>query len=139
MADLFDYMDAPGYDEASFAGEATPPSNLFFIPPGVAFADLIAKQLMVETADQPDTLPDYVLMVPNRRSAKVMRDAFLRQSQGAVTLLPTIRPLGEADEDELAIYGAGGEQAALDLPPAIPDLQRKLLLTQLIMGRPDHR
>ncbi|BDW90762.1 double-strand break repair protein AddB [Thalassospira tepidiphila] len=139
MADLFDYMDAPEYDEASFAGEATPPSNLFFIPPGVAFADLIAKQLMAETADQPDTLPDYVLMVPNRRSAKVMRDAFLRQSQGAVTLLPTIRPLGEADEDELAIYGAGGEQAALDLPPAIPDLQRKLLLTQLIMGRPDHR
>ena len=139
MADLFDYMDAPDYDEASFAGEATPPSNLFFIPPGVAFADLIAKQLMAETADQPDTLPDYVLMVPNRRSAKVMRDAFLRQSQGAVTLLPTIRPLGEADEDELAIYGAGGEQAALDLPPAIPDLQRKLLLTQLIMGRPDHR
>ncbi|AXO13262.1 double-strand break repair protein AddB [Thalassospira indica] len=139
MADLFDYMDVPAYDEASFAGEATPPSNLFFIPPGVAFADLIAKQLMAETADQPDTLPDYVLMVPNRRSAKVMRDAFLRQSQGAVTLLPTIRPLGEADEDELAIYGAGGEQAALDLPPAIPDLQRKLLLTQLIMGRPDHR
>jgi len=139
MADLFDYMDAPDYDEAAFVGEATPPSNLFFIPPGVAFADLIAKQLMVETADQPDTLPDYVLMVPNRRSAKVMRDAFLRQSHGAVTLLPTIRPLGEADEDELAIYGAGGEQAALDLPPAIPDLQRKLLLTQLIMGRPDHR
>jgi ATP-dependent helicase/nuclease subunit B len=139
MADLFDYMDAPDYDEAAFAGEASPPSNLFFIPPGVAFADLIAKQLMAETADQPDRLPDYVLMVPNRRSAKVMRDAFLRQSQGAVTLLPTIRPLGEADEDELAIYGAGGEQAALDLPPAIPDLQRKLLLTQLIMGRPDHR
>lgn len=139
MADLFDYMDAPEYDEASFAGDATPPSNLFFIPPGVAFSDLIAKQLIAETADQPDTLPDYVLMVPNRRSAKVMRDAFLRQSQGAVTLLPTIRPLGEADEDELAIYGAGGEQAALDLPPAIPDLQRKLLLTQLIMGRPDHR
>ena len=139
MADLFDYMDAPEYDEASFAGTLTPPSNLFFIPPGVAFADLIAKQLIAETADQPDSLPDYVLMVPNRRSAKVMRDAFLRQSQGAVTLLPTIRPLGEADEDELAIYGAGGEQAALDLPPAIPDLQRKLLLTQLIMGRPDHR
>lgn len=92
MADLFDYMDAPDDDEAAFAGEATLPSNLFFIPPGVAFADLIAKQLMAETADQPDTLPDYVLMVPNRRSAKVMRDAFLRQSQGAVTLLPTIRP-----------------------------------------------
>ena len=139
MADLFDNLDVPDYDEASFAGQAAPQSNLFFIPPGVAFADLIAKQLITETADQPDHLPDYVLMVPNRRSAKVMRDAFLRQSKGAVTLLPTIRPLGEADEDELAIYGAGGEQAALDLPPAIPDLQRKLLLTQLIMGRPDHR
>ncbi|PKR59110.1 double-strand break repair protein AddB [Thalassospira lohafexi] len=135
MADLFDYMDASD----AFAQDMANPENLFFIPPGEAFADLIAKQLMTETADQPDALPDYVLMVPNRRSAKVMRDAFLRQSGGAVTLLPTIRPLGEADEDELAIYGAGGQQAALDLPPAIPDLQRKLLLTRLIMTRSDHR
>ncbi len=139
MADLFDYMDAPEYDDDPFAYYGALPENLYFIPPGEAFADLIAKQLMAETADQPDQLPDYVLMVPNRRSAKVMRDAFLRQSNGAVTLLPTIRPLGEADEDELAIYGAGGEQAALDLPPSIPDLQRKLLLTRLIMNRPDHR
>ena len=101
MADLFDYMDAPD----AFAQDMANPENLFFIPPGEAFADLIAKQLMAETVDQPDALPDYVLMVPNRRSAKVMRDAFLRQSGGAVTLLPTIRPLGEADEDELAVYG----------------------------------
>lgn len=142
MADLFDYMDAPEYPDDGadpFGGEDALAQNLFFIPPGEAFADLIARQLIAETADQPVALPDYVLMVPNRRSAKVMRDAFLRQSNGAVTLLPTIRPLGEADEDELAIYGAGGEQAALDLPPAIPDLQRKLLLTRLIMNRPDHR
>jgi len=138
MADLFDYMDEPS-PFAPFPDEMANPENLFFIPPGEAFADLIAKQLMAETADQPDALPDYVLMVPNRRSAKVMRDAFLRQSGGAVTLLPTIRPLGEADEDELAVYGAGGQQAALDLPPAIPDLQRKLLLTRLIMTRSDHR
>ena len=135
MADLFDYMDASD----AFAQDMANPENLFFVPPGEAFADLIAKQLMAETTDQPDALPDYVLMVPNRRSAKVMRDAFLRQSGGAVTLLPTIRPLGEADEDELAVYGAGGQQATLDLPPAIPDLQRKLLLTRLIMTRSDHR
>jgi len=135
MADLFDYMDAADH----FAAPAAQPENLFYIPPGAAFADLIAKQLMAETAAEPVALPDYVLMVPNRRSAKVMRDAFLRQSNGAVTMLPTIRALGEADEDELAIYGAGGEQAALDLPPSIPDLQRKLLLTRLIMNRPDHK
>ncbi|KZB66993.1 double-strand break repair protein AddB [Thalassospira lucentensis] len=135
MADLFDYMDAAD----TFAAPAAQPENLFYIPPGAAFADLIAKQLIAETASQPVALSDYVLMVPNRRSAKVMRDAFLRQSNGAVTMLPTIRALGEADEDELAIYGAGGEQAALDLPPSIPDLQRKLLLTRLIMNRPDHK
>ncbi|MCC9621005.1 double-strand break repair protein AddB [Thalassospira sp. MA62] len=139
MADLFDYTDDQYRAADEFAPQAANPENLFFIPPGEGFADLIAKQLIAETADHPISLPDYVLMVPNRRSAKVMRDAFLRQSGGAVTLLPTIRPLGEADEDELAIYGTGGEQAALDLPPAIPDLQRKLLLTRLIMNRPDHR
>ena len=49
MADLFDYMDAPD----AFAQDMANPENLFFIPPGEAFADLIAKQLMAETVDPP--------------------------------------------------------------------------------------
>ncbi|MFH1806633.1 MAG: double-strand break repair protein AddB [Pseudomonadota bacterium] len=119
--------------------------NLYSIAPGLPFADLIARHLLAETADQPLLLSDYVILVPNHRSCKVMRDAFLRQSAGKVTLLPTIRAMGEADEDELTVLGtpgqAGGQTDApeIDLPPAIADLQRKLLLTRMIMARPDHK
>ncbi|WP_252509743.1 double-strand break repair protein AddB [Thalassospira sp. TSL5-1] len=113
--------------------------NLFYIPPGAPFADMIARQLLRETADQPVILSDTLLLVPNRRSCKVMRDAFLRQTEGRVTLLPTIRPLGEADEDELAMFGKADQDVVLNLPPAIPDLQRKLLLTRLIMSRADYK
>tara|TARA_R110001583_G_scaffold179320_2_gene335962 strand:- start:55189 stop:58431 length:3243 start_codon:yes stop_codon:yes gene_type:complete len=113
--------------------------NLFYIPPGAPFADMLAQQLLRETADQRVILSDTLLLVPNRRSCKVMRDAFLRQTQGKVTLLPTIRPLGEADEDELAMFGRADQDVVLDLPPAIPDLQRKLLLTRLIMSRADYK
>ncbi|WP_245881179.1 double-strand break repair protein AddB [Thalassospira marina] len=113
--------------------------NLFYIPPGAPFADMLAQQLLREAASQPVILSDTLLLVPNRRSCKVMRDAFLRQTQGKVTLLPTIRPLGEADEDELAMFGVADQDALLDLPPAIPDLQRKLLLTRLIMSRADYK
>lgn len=115
-------------------------NNLFHIPPGAPFADLIARQLLDEARGEGAiTLSDTLLLVPNRRSCKVMRDAFLRQSAGQVTLLPTIRPLGEADEDELAVFSASDKGLLLDLPPAIPDLQRKLLLTRMIMRQPDHR
>ncbi len=113
--------------------------NLFYIPPGAPFADMIARQLLRETAEQPVILSDTLLLVPNRRSCKVMRDAFLRQTEGRVTLLPTIRPLGEADEDELAMFGKADQDVVLNLPPAIPDLQRKLLLTRLIMSRADYK
>ncbi|MCS5607366.1 MAG: hypothetical protein NZ936_17375, partial [Alphaproteobacteria bacterium] len=60
MADLFDYMDAPEYPDNGadpFGGEDALAQNLFFIPPGEAFADLIARQMIAETADQPVALP----------------------------------------------------------------------------------
>ena len=48
-------------------------------------------------------------------------------------LLPAMRAIGDVDEDELALGedDAAGA-AALDCPPAIGDLERQLLLAQLI-------
>jgi ATP-dependent helicase/nuclease subunit B len=58
------------------------------------------------------------------------REAFLDELKSAV--LPRIVPLGDIDEDELVFADATNE-AALELPPALPPLQRRLLLAQLVM------
>src|SRR5262249_24064690 len=67
-----------------------------------------------------------------------LREAFLRLSGeeggGTPLLLPRLRPIGDLDADEIAL--GGGEVAnapTLSIPPAVPELRRRLLLTQLVL------
>src|SRR5439155_5663602 len=53
---------------------------------------------------------------------------------GAPLLLPRLRPIGDLDDDEIALGNSGIEDPTLAIPPAIPELRRRLLLTQLVLG-----
>ncbi len=70
------------------------------------------------------------LFLPTRRACALAREAFLDELKSAV--LPRIVPLGDIDEDELVFADATNE-TALELPPALPPLQRRLLLARLVM------
>ena len=68
-----------------------------------------------------------------------MLDAFLEASGGRAMLLPRIRPIGGADDDESLLAGLGDEFAAgspeaLEVPPAIEPIERQLALTGLVMA-----
>lgn len=110
------------------------------IPSGVAFADALASGLIERFGA--DGIPDIMLLVPNRRAARALQDAFLRQSGGTPMLLPEMRPLGEIDEDEIFFADTGlGDTGladtdlgdALDLPPAIPEMRRRAMLAELVL------
>ena len=51
------------------------------------------------------TLSDVLILLPNRRAVRSLRDAFLRQAGGKSMLLPRIEPIGDVDEDELFLSG----------------------------------
>ena len=104
--------------------------KVFSIPPGESFVDALAGGLMEETAGDPLALSAMLILLPNRRACRALREAFLRRSGGRPMLLPRMRPLGDADEEELALDGGGD----LLLPPAAPPLARQLLLARLIMA-----
>ena len=77
-----------------------------------------------------------VLAALPRRGAQArsLREAFLRltgegSDPGAPLLLPRMRPIGDIDFDEFE--SAGDETLAV--PPAIPELRRRLLLTRLVL------
>jgi ATP-dependent helicase/nuclease subunit B len=117
--------------------------NVSTIPPNLPFVDTLAADLLARTADDPLALADYVVLLPTRRACRALADAFLRNSDGDALLLPGLRPIGDVDDEELAIAGdqTGGESgngaAALDLPPAISDLRRRILLSRLVLGQRD--
>jgi ATP-dependent helicase/nuclease subunit B len=109
--------------------------TIYSIPPGVPFVDALAQGLLDRHADNPMALSATTLLLPTRRACRALTEAFLRRSDGAALLLPRMLPIGETEEIDplLSAEDEPGGRDALDLPPAIPDLQRRLALSRLIL------
>jgi ATP-dependent helicase/nuclease subunit B len=82
----------------------------------------------------PERLAQATLYLPTRRAGRMAREIFLDVLGTDAVLLPRIVALGDIDEDELefAQAAAGTDLAALDTPPALEGIHRRLLLAQLI-------
>jgi len=101
--------------------------NLFTIPPGVPFLDSIAAEWLGRAGSDPLAISRGLILLPTRRAARALAEAFLRASGGRPLLLPRITALGALDEAPLTLAGA------LDLPPAVEPAQRLAALTLLIL------
>ncbi len=89
-------------------------------------ADL-AKGLL--EALRPDDLPDATVLLPTRRSARALADAFLAAAPDRALLLPQMRALGDLDEDE-APFEPG--DIGSRLPSAISPARRRFELAGLV-------
>jgi ATP-dependent helicase/nuclease subunit B len=88
--------------------------------------------LFAGRAADPLELAAATILLPTRRAARSLREAFLRQGDAAPLLLPRMQPLGDLDADELLL---DAESTLTDLPPPIAPLRRRLLLARLIAKR----
>ncbi|WP_428488723.1 double-strand break repair protein AddB [Rhodopila sp.] len=107
--------------------------NLFAVPPHLAFLDALASGWLARcrhraTGDDPLGPSRGLILLPTRRSARALAEAFLRVVDGRPLLLPRIVALGALDETPLALAGA------LDLPPAVDPMQRLAALSALILA-----
>lgn len=111
---------------------------LFTMPPGSPFLERLAAALLADPAlggrfaGAPE-LADITILLPTRRAVRALGEAFLRASGGAALILPTIRTLGDVDEDDLILDPKGMGADALGLPPAMPALERQLRLARMIV------
>ena len=101
---------------------------LFTLPPHIPFLDAIAAEWLTRAGPDPLRVADGLILLPTRRAARALADAFLRVSDGRALLLPRIVAIGALDETPLALAGA------LDLPPAIDPLDRVAHLARLILA-----
>jgi ATP-dependent helicase/nuclease subunit B len=108
--------------------------NLYDIPAHLPFLECLASGVFRHFRDQPpEALSRATILLPTRRSARGLRDAFLVAAEGRALLLPRMRALAglsTEDADELAL------PTLLDLPPAVPALTRQAVLTSLVLRLP---
>jgi ATP-dependent helicase/nuclease subunit B len=118
-------------------------SRVFTVPASAPFLPTVLKALVegrlvpnFPASSDPLALAQATLYLPTRRACRLARDFFLDALGGRAAILPRIVALGDIDEDEIAFAeAAAGAVAAdaLDLPPALGGLERKLLLAQLVL------
>jgi ATP-dependent helicase/nuclease subunit B len=118
-------------------------TRVYTVDPGRPFLTALAEALLagdlpVRGGSRPDALglADVTIYLPTRRPARALQQAFLAAAGGRALLLPRIKMLG-ADSEELELiaaaaadFGGGGG----DIPRAIGELERQLLLTTLVQA-----
>ncbi|MGB1076676.1 MAG: double-strand break repair protein AddB [Bdellovibrionales bacterium] len=103
---------------------------LYSIPAGVSFLDTLAKGLYERVGEDKDQLADMRVLLPTRRGCRGLREAFLRQTDGAPIILPRMQAIGDIDQDEISILTASND--CLEIKPAISHLHRTILLARLV-------
>ncbi len=107
---------------------------IYSISSELPFLDTLVAGLMQRAGKAPLALAGMTVLLPTRRAARSLREAFLRAGNGAAMLLPRMLPVGDLAPEELALLPdeAEGAGQGFDIPPAVPALRRRLLLTQLV-------
>lgn len=104
--------------------------NCTTIAPEKPFLNLLATWVLERYGADATQLTRTLILLPNRRACRALREAFLDVTGGKPILLPRIQPIGDIDE-EVAFPHYAPENAAI--PPAISIIRRELLLTRLVM------
>ena len=113
----------------------TPSPRWFTIDAHRPFLTDLAHTLFKQLGrDEPDALADAVVLLPTRRGARALAEAFVSAAGGRAVLLPQILALGDLDEGEPPFEPG---DLALDLPPAITPLRRRFELARMVADHPD--
>jgi len=110
--------------------------KVFTIAAHRPFLATLAAGLLGMAGADPLLLPRITVLLPTRRAVRSLREAFLYVAPdgkvaGTPLLLPRMRPIGDLDSDELSLPETSEEDLAV--PPSIPELRRRLLLTRLVL------
>ncbi len=120
--------------------ELRPRPRVFTIPSGAPFLATLAEALLSGNllplaAGDPLALAGLTVLLPTRRAVRAFREVLIARLGGEAAILPTIRPIGDIDEED-HLLDTAAEQTAdrLVLPPTISRLNRRLALATLTLA-----
>ncbi|MFT3967921.1 MAG: double-strand break repair protein AddB, partial [Sphingobium sp.] len=113
-----------------------PRPAVFTIPAHRAFADALVAGVLashggVRKGGGPDAVAQGLILLPNNRAVRAVRDAFVRASQGGL-LLPRLVPVGDVELTERVGLALDAMEEGTDIPPAIDPMRRHMILARLI-------
>ncbi|WP_394691348.1 double-strand break repair protein AddB [Hoeflea sp.] len=114
--------------------------HIVTIPPGAPFLSVLAERIygggliegLAYRAEDPLSLARATVFVPTRRAARALRSELTDRIGVGSAILPSIRPLGETDDD--AGFFDSADPATLTLDPAIPQTAATLRLADLVLA-----
>ncbi len=118
---------------------SAPTPEVYTIPPYQSFLDTVARGILDQAGADPLTLGDYTILVPDRETGFALRQAFMAQLQGRPQIMPHIEAPGDMEDEQLSLQLSGNallSQALMDIPPAVPRLQRQFVLAGEILKIP---
>ncbi|MHA1560077.1 MAG: double-strand break repair protein AddB, partial [Alphaproteobacteria bacterium] len=114
--------------------------TVYSIPIGAPFLPTLADAFLggqfgaVDPGD-PLSMTDATVLLPTRRAARTFRKLLLERSTSRSVLMPRVRPIGDIDEDEHLLVAPSEDGAgSLSLPLAITGLERRLVLSGLVLA-----
>lgn len=105
--------------------------EIYNIPAHQSFVDVLATGIIERFGHDPISLSEVLILLPNRRAVRSLREAFLRICDGKPIVLPNMQPIGDVDEDGL-IMGGGTLYDDLSIMPSVPPYMRQMLLMNII-------
>jgi ATP-dependent helicase/nuclease subunit B len=122
-------MDRRGF-ESLFA----PDPAVYTIPAGRPFLPEVVRVVAEAYADDPLSISDLTIFLPNRRAIRTIGDAFQAHAAAtgrAATVMPKLRALGDLQEEDLILSGTPLAET-LTLPPAPDPLARRVFLARAL-------
>ncbi len=115
--------------------------NVFTIAPGAPYLETFVNSFLdgriiagVSRDSAPLELARITMYVPTQRAGRALAVEFARAIKKPAALLPRILPLGALDEQEnAALFSDDADALEERLAPAIEEIDRRLILAQLVM------
>ncbi|MDY0008437.1 MAG: hypothetical protein RBS08_01905, partial [Bdellovibrionales bacterium] len=114
-------------------------AGVYTVAPDQPFLAAVARGVLARLGDDPLRLSDLTILVPNRDTGFLLKQAFMEQLGGRPGIMPRIDAPGDIDDGYLSLRMADNQvlsQALMDIPPPVTRLERQLMLATEIMKIP---